>query len=309
MGLVLHKNADPDAYAAAIGMQNLLESIQGSIECSIYADQINYSTKQLAKYLQGFEIKQGEIGTHDLYILFDCGSYHQLGKYENAIRDLDESKVFVLDHHEPQDFTFNQMIIDANYPSTSSLVTQLMIIAKVTPAASTATVLFAGHLYDSRRYLYNTSREIFEQSIYLLDAGGNYNQANDLLQNEMSKGERIARFKAHTRLQYQDIQGHLVVFSHIKSFEASVARSFLGLGADVSCVVAIRDKEIRGSARRGVGINLNLNEIMRQIGEQFGGQGGGHQEAAGFNLPANAATRQEIEELFFVLIKQSLILS
>jgi len=155
--------------------------------------------------------------------------------------------------------------------------------------------------------LYGTNSKILLRLSELIDIGGDFELANNLLQNNMSYGERIARIKGARRLSYYTHDQKLIVISKVGAFEASVARSLINMGADVVLVLGIKNNEMRGSGRTNIK-NLNIGNIMKIIGDKFGGTGGGHAAAAGLNivpLPEKKLLKK-IEEEFINLVKEDL---
>ena len=69
------------------------------------------------------------------------------------------------------------------------------------------------------------------------------------------------------------------------------------MGADITLVIAPKETELRGSAR--CNLEINIGEIMAQTANKFGGTGGGHAAAAGFNIhpvPPNKVQKEILVE-------------
>jgi len=81
----------------------------------------------------------------------------------------------------------------------------------------------------------------------------------------------------------------LFVVSHSSSFESSVARALIDLGADFAAVIARpSSSELRVSLRCTKSFSnsysVNLGQLSQFVASRFGGTGGGHQTAAGMNF-------------------------
>ena len=104
------------------------------------------------------------------------------------------------------------------------------------------------------------------------------------------------------------MNGIIIATAHIGAFEASVARSIIASGADIVLVISGKKAELRGSARSKAPIELNIAEIVEQISQEFGGEGGGHRNAAGFNIKkvVGKKMQKEILNRFYNLISNKL---
>lgn len=97
----------------------------------------------------------------------------------------------------------------------------------------------------------------------------------------------------------------VVAVSHTSSFQASVCNALIELGADAAFVIAQEKKnrfKVSGRATRRIiaAAPLHLGHLMESLGEQFGGEGGGHDGAAG-------ASGEYRTEDFFSEINQSIV--
>jgi hypothetical protein len=94
--------------------------------------------------------------------------------------------------------------------------------------------------------------------------------------------------KAAQRAKISSFKEWIIVFSRISSYQASVARALLSLGADLVVVGGERDGVLRISMRASkdfsekTGIHLG-RDLAQPLGESIGGAGGGHEGAAGIN--------------------------
>lgn len=303
--ILLHHNADPDALCAGEGLKELILQNNNELNVKIFGDGVNYSAKRIASDLK--------IKTHyklpeeipDCVITVDTANLSQLSTFKNLIKLPNVTKI-IIDHHEENELVnlADVKIYSLALGSTCMLIAKLFEEMNIVPSSKVSTMLICGHLYDSRRFIHGASAETFRLIANLIEAGGNYDDANEYLQNEMSFGEKIARLKSSQRLNYNIVNEIIVVTSKVSAFESSAARSLIGIGADVVFVLAKKDSETRGSARTKLQNDLNMGEILSQLATEFNNEqkvqgvefqcsGGGHKNAAGLNIHPAISNKQQ----------------
>ena len=115
-----------------------------------------------------------------------------------------------------------------------------------------------------------------------------YQETLNLLLFSREYSEKRACIKAAQRMKLVQISKFDFLFTHVSSFEAAVARALLRLGGDVVIVISIRKYETRISLRSSprfvleTGISL-AKDIIPILVSNYGGTGGGHDGAAGYN--------------------------
>lgn len=309
--IILHHNADPDAICAAEALGKLFVSQFPSQTYTILSDDINVSATRIQQEMK--IAVENNLPTVDqdtsVVITVDTANLSQLGKFADWY-EARKPSLFVIDHHDTSELAESSIasIVETEAASTCVMIAKLYQAAKLSPSPEIATLLISGHLYDSRRFLYGSSAEVFDIMSQLIRWGGDFELANNLLQNEMSQGEKIARFKAAQRIKYKIINGTIVVTSRVGAFEASAARSFIGIGADVTFVLAKKENELRGSARSLNAANVNVGDILSKLSEEYNGTGGGHAAAAGFNISPCPSTQEQksILQRFVDLVEEYL---
>ena len=96
--------------------------------------------------------------------------------------------------------------------------------------------------------------------------------------------ERISQLKGGQRLKFDRVGRFIVAISHGSSFESSMSKSLLFLGADVAFVGSQREDRFRISARARqeiVRLGFHLGKMLDGIGQETSNDGGGHPGAAG----------------------------
>lgn len=288
--LLCHHNADPDSICAAYAVQELAKALDPSVDANIF---LPVGASSLSRKII---VKLGMLITDDVslrdadsLILLDTATLTQLGGWADVVASSGASIVFI-DHHSPHPEASSMAslyIVDEDASSTCEMVYGLYEGYGLTPSKTVAKALLAGMAYDSRRFSIGTSRTLASAS-RLLEIDGTLEEVIALLSPDRDRSESLARLKAAQRMQLHEVGGWIIATSHVGSFQASAARSFLGLGADVA-VVAGRDKrEMRASLRatdrfyRETSVHLG-RDIASRLGDEFNGAGSGHSTAAGVN--------------------------
>ena len=312
--IFLHHSADPDALCAAIALGEMSKQIK-KMDYLIYSDKLNKSTKRILKDLDLEIESQLPIvdEQNDFIVTVDIANFSQLGKFQSLVENFEGEKISVDHHHTNElDKIVDLYIGDENAGSTCMMITKAFHKLNITPSPTISTLLISGHMYDSRRFLHATTEETFEMMIFLIQNGGNFVQANEYLQNQMSLSERIARIKAGKRNVYKILDKRLLIVpSSIAAFESSVARSLIGTGADIAFVIAKKKDELRGSGRISGIDGLSVGDILIQLASEFSDDtytatGGGHNAAAGLNIvpcPSNN-TVKKLQDRFIELVEE-----
>lgn len=293
VALVLHQSADPDAVGSAAALALLLHQ-HGNLESQIYAEGLNRSATNVLKAFNLVVAAPEKLAGHSTIVLVDLNNIEQMGELAQHLPKNDLI-TFCIDHHVPhKDLPelVDYLFYDDDVRSTAELVLQMWEASGQTLPPDGATQLAAGLVYDSRHFhiALNTTFEHFNK---LLQYGANYEQVLSLLFTPLDKSERMARLKAAKRAVVYDEFDLLIVVTTIRSFEASVCRSLLGIGADIAIACAVKKDEVRISARatstviRDYGLDL-AKDVMEPLGELIGGAGGGHPSAAGANGVASS---------------------
>jgi len=318
--IFLHQNADPDALCSAEAIKDLIFLMRREVRVELFVDSLNVSSKRIAEALQIQLMYDPPKIQPELIITVDTANFSQLNKFESFVRDSLVKKI-VIDHHERSELTdqSNLSIHDTKLGSTCLLVAKLFASMAITPSPRISTILICGHLYDSRRFIHGATSDVFRLIANLIDYGGNYAEANQYLQNEMTVGEKIARIKATRRINYRIKNDLLIATTKVSAFESSAARSLIGLGCNAVLVLAKKEDEIRGSARTSANTDLHMGEILSQLFKEFEKDmeevesnfvfsSGGHRNAAGLNVkpPLSNKQQEKLMNKFFEIVENSL---
>jgi len=311
VGIFAHQNADPDAIASVVGLKHILKRFFPEAKFTLFAQSINTLAKKLL--LKGNEVFQSDTVPNNLDIIFICdaNNIQQLGNI--SLNDFTSQKkpIIIIDHHEeveqPDEITHTIINIET---STAEMIAKIYEELEIALEPIIATFLLTGILFDTRRFIYRTATT-FDTVQFLIHSGGNYDEALAILQKEPSYSEKIARIKGAIRTIIHKEGTDIYAFTHISSYESSLARALIGLGASFAVVLAVpSDNEYRISMRSTKSFaeenKISLGTLANVISAKFEGTGGGHQTAAGINFKKPKEFPKDKDEIVQMLLKMML---
>jgi phosphoesterase RecJ-like protein len=296
--IITHKNADPDAVASSLGVYYIVKSVCEKCKIQICFPEgvAAHSRKIIDKYeecsgsgLNDVFVSKcnGAYSSPHITITVDTANIDQLGCF--SIYAETSRHLIVIDHHKTGELKSksNLYVGGEEYSSTSEIV--FLILNEFLKRENhnsplvpcLATILMAGIIYDSRRFL-TVSSYTFSAMKNLEELGGNYYDALDLLEKEEDRSQRIAVLKACQRIILKELCGLIVVGTHVGSFESNVARILVNSGADVAIVLSDK-KDVTRIALRSRGDTVDVSAFAFWLSKKFGsGSGGGHFNSALF---------------------------
>jgi nanoRNase/pAp phosphatase (c-di-AMP/oligoRNAs hydrolase) len=246
----------------------------------------------------------------DFIALVDTSTTKQLDRWAAKVERCGKP-IIIVDHHtvHPKtEKTASLMIVDREALSACEVVYSLWAEAEFAVNKKDALALFLGILFETKGLRYastRTFRTVSELAETKFDTG----KAFRMFSAPLSRSERFARLKAASRIEVWKIGSWILASSQVTSYEASAARGFLMLGADVAVVGGGKKGELRMSLRstsdffKKTGIHLG-RDVAIALGEKFSGMGGGHPTSAGVNGYGDA--KDAISEAVKILRVKSL---
>ncbi|ABM80437.1 DHH family phosphoesterase [Hyperthermus butylicus] len=299
-----HKNADPDALAAAYVIRNILRS-RGLDARLVLPEGLSQPSKRVAREILGVEPADVEDEPPEesaLAVVVDTASPEQLGRLAEFVLQVD---FVVIDHHESNRLAEKAAlaIVDTSAKANAEIVYMMARhIYGVNLSRQELEVLLSGIVYDTRHFVLSTARTL-RIAAELMEAGASLERVLRALQSPpMEIAERIARIKAAKRMHALRAGDYIVAVTNVGAYESSVARALLDLGADMALIVSEHGDEVRviGRARKSIVEKLDVHlgrDIMEPLGSMFGGGGGGHAQAAG------ATVRADLERVYAALLE------
>lgn len=301
--IITHRNADPDAVAASMILWAACRAM-GSQACIALPEGVSRPSKRVLEAL-GLSLPLCSGAEEaELVVVVDASNKPQLGAEAGR---LGGSKVVVVDHHEPGDIMSeaDESYVVVGAASSTQLALDVARAAGTPLPFEVLSLALAGILYDTRRFS-NADPPALRWASILLELGAEYARMVEALQSSRQEGlpdfsERWAKLRAAQRLRIAKFCGeYIAAVTHIGSFESSVARALIELGADVAAVATQRKDEVRVSvrvSRRALEAGVKASELASYIASKFGGRGGGHEAAGMAHIPLREAGQLDVEEL------------
>ena len=284
IGISAHINPDGDALGSALGLRKSLE-LYGKKAEVIKISQVDDYLKFLPQIENYKDPSQKE---YDLFIIVDCSEFDRIDK---AIEICKNSKnVLVIDHHKGGSIKTDLNIIHSDSPASCELVYEIIKRLNLPMDKEIATLLYAGLVTDTGRFLYSNISELtFYTAADLYKIGADFEMIyKNLYQNkEISK----LQFENHLLNKVEFKKPYALVGVSQKTCKdfgvqmgdsESVVNMLRDLkGIEVACLVKeYGENEYKISLRSKD--YLDVSEIARNNG------GGGHIRASGFTLNADS---------------------
>ncbi|NYT11755.1 MAG: exopolyphosphatase [Methanomassiliicoccales archaeon] len=273
--ILIHGNADPDALGCAYAIAKAFP--EGDIVAPGGLDRIS---KIITDKL-GIEVgENADFSDYDLVVVVDTSSPDQL---EN-LSDVPLGSVIIDHHARTEKWNGCVYYCDESKRSCAEIVLELVRIDGKELDRDVGLVLLAGMITDSGHFRYANQELLTTFAELLRENELEIDEVFALTDMEQVISERIAQLKGGQRLKFDRIGRYIVAISHGSSFESSVSKSLLSLGADVAFVGSQREDRFRVSARARqemVRMGLHLGRMLEDIGFETSNDGGGHPGAAG----------------------------
>lgn len=288
-----HRNADVDAVASAFAIKRLASASGGRKKVTLVSPEgVTLQSRKVLSLLKASFLEEIPVQPYDLVFVTDTGHSSLLSAQLEVIRSMKSYRVLV-DHHPPDDSmkgVVDRAVVDIRASSASELVFRLAEGAGIQVRKPTATALLLGIMADSQ-FLTIASNRTISAVDRLCRLGADVEKARSVLRTRRDVSESIARIKASKRATYYRAGDWLVALTTVGSFQASVARSLIDVGADVSLALGEVEEETRASLRstqifkEKTGIHLGI-DFCKAFSDAHGGAGGGHPTAASMNVRA-----------------------
>jgi nanoRNase/pAp phosphatase (c-di-AMP/oligoRNAs hydrolase) len=298
--ILLHHNADIDAVGSAIALQ----SAYPEFSIGVFQNISQLSKTFLKHYPEISIIHEPELNQYKILIILDTSTPSQLGLEQKLPED-----IIVIDHHASSDsWDTDLYYCDESKSSCAEIIFELLKHIGSKISSEVALALLVAILGDTGHFKFAT-HESFEAFAELLKIGDL--KAADVFKvlentDKSDTSQRIAHLKGAQRLRFEQVRKYIIATTILSSYEASMCKQLITLGADVAFVGAQRDEQIRISGRVSAELvksGLHLGEFFKSLGTELMCEGGGHDGAAGLNgvgdveLTINACTNKMSEIL------------
>jgi len=289
--IAVHRNADPDAVGAALGVAEIAEHL-GVRARLIAPEGLEKAAKELLKALgteNPFSPPEEARGC-EAWVIVDTASISQLGQIADAVLG---KKYIVIDHHARNSLFKGEGMVNPEAGSSSEIVAQEMEAMGLRPSRTAATMMLAGIIYDTR-FFRLAKPSSFKAAAYLLESGADYKLIQATLargRNSVPYAEKVARLKGVSRTGVYRAGDLLIAVTCIGAYEGSVLNALIDLGADIAIGISRRKDRTRVTIRSSKKAEEVLGgapsaDIASHIAAALGGSGGGHAGAAGAEVRA-----------------------
>lgn len=276
------RNGDMDTIGSAIA---LAASNQGLLACGKHVgrlanrlcDELDAPFRKLSDN-PAWPSKIGGI------IIVDAAAESQTG-----VKIPEGIPICVIDHHDTCEWEFGpgDLELRGNARSTTQMIFEYL--SNHSPSTLTDEVrklLLAGLITDTARFRHADESSLRCAADILAGADFEYQEFIEEIQNEtVTASDRGAIVKGLSRCQSIEAGKWNLVHTHAGILEGKVASILVQTGAEVALVSRNRDGETRLTARAprsSTKSGIHLGKIMQQLADKMGGDGGGHDGAAGW---------------------------
>ena len=276
--IFLHSNADLDSVGSAIALKLFFDNARLCAPAGI-----SHLGKKLLTALDidaslAFDLQQDENA-----IIVDAQGDSSLG-----YGGVDWPNAIIIDHHGlTGELIASASYLDETATSTCELVWKIIgkpkeLDEKIGMALMAGILADTGHLKrGSHKTLAAASEILLASGLCMDDLVSVFNSSDE---QDMSR--RISRLKGAQRLKHHRIGQWLIAVSEVGAFESAVCHALLNIGADIAIVGSQNDDNFRVTGRAtksSVKVGIHLGDMMNLISQECGGEGGGHDGAAGFS--------------------------
>lgn len=306
--LTFHTVGDRDGVSSAVSLSNYFND-----SIVMTPDFITSNARRMLEQ-SGYAKKIGASFPKDreVIIISDTMRYESLGKMEKLVRDF-EGEVIFIDHHvSPQKMPAHNNIHvfnDERYSAAASIIYEALKRLDFKITRNMAIMLLNGIVADSADFQNATSRTFRQVSELLEIAEVGYSDILEYYHGHISVDNRYNTIKDILSSNTEIVGDYVIIYGQAGMHANVVADSAIKLGADASVFWSSGKNECTISARLlsplDKKLSIHLGVVLRDIGKQLGGSGGGHPCAAGAYGPKKEALNQ-VSQQVVERIKQKL---
>lgn len=299
--ILSHHNADVDAVASLLVLREILESLGKKVDVGVAE-----SVSEVGRNFISSEDKiiiDPELDKYENIVVVDTSSPEQL----EPIKIPKDKEIFVIDHHTPGKLVdTSKSYVKPEAKSCAEIIYKMIKMMDLDMSPRAAFLLAGGITYDTA-HLRKGNANTFKTLAEILEISNkNFSDVLSCLRTEIDISEKIANLKALKRIKSHRIGDVLISFTYVGSFEASVARNLLRMGADISIVGSPRKNFVRISGRMKGHLKnkVDLSKIFSEVAPIVDGSGGGHDSAASLNGKRPGKMKKAFKEILKNLQKR-----
>ncbi len=269
---LIHRQADPDAVGSAYFS---LQRWGGDVASPGTPDRAG---QKLLSFLEFDILNSIDFDVYHQIFVLDTPDPSQLEPFEFSLE-----KTSIIDHHSANNWEKDVFYIDrtACCEILYEMVDPLDLSFKEGIALISGILTDTSSLQRATQRTFKTLSEIMEKSGVSLD------EVKEILFEERSYSEKIARLKGAKRSSFEEINGYLIASTEIGAFEGSVSSYLLKSGVDAAFSASDDGTTFRISGRASKQIvedGIDLGILFKSIAEDEEDiNGSGHAGAAVLN--------------------------
>ena len=203
--LMAHKNIDLDAFASMAGFSLIARKFKKPVYIIIDDKDIEAATKLAISYVSNNikiitsneALKQKK--DKALLVILDVNKPNRMNN-ENIIEFFKD--IIIIDHHNITKDTLKikNLYVDQKATSACEIVTQLLSRFRVKVPKVFATVMLGGIALDTNNFTYKMTKRSFYFCYYLASKGGNIEEAQLMLKQDLSDFVNRTKMVANTKI-------------------------------------------------------------------------------------------------------------
>ena len=282
--VVTGKNGDMDTIGSAVALSAVHSNMMA---CGLH---LGRTAKRMVESLQAPFRKLSENQTVwpqsiGGIIVVDAAASGQVG-----IDLPPDVPVCILDHHSTCDWNLKEgdLLLQWDVRATTQIVD--CYLNGYSPESRSLVVrkmLLAGLLTDTGRFRH-ADKGAFQTAVDVLTGDDlDYASFVEFVESETTTpSERGSLLRGLGRATSLESGSWNIVHTHSGTLEGRLAGLLIGTGAEIALVSRYRDGQTRLTARASrqtTQKGIHLGELMARVAQQIGGEGGGHDGAAGWS--------------------------
>ncbi len=305
IAIVAHRLADVDATTSSAAIILAAEKLGRRDRLSLYIPE--GPSKKAREILERYSIRylteMDELlqKKPDLMIFLDHSSANRI---EPRLLDYIEhkgTKILVIDHHPPdarlQGIAGDSYLVYPNRSSTAEIVAELLMEEDLLTDEE-ACLLIMGVLADTKGLQMIGCDDLPVLHRLCETCGIKLSELRDLLVKRPDYSEIIAKMKGARRMRILKVGKWVIAVTTVDSYQSSVAQALMSLGADLAIAVGKKKRSVMGNLRSSTFFHertgVHTGDLAKTIAERLNGSGGGHANAAAFQVSADLGTTIDV---------------
>ena len=295
IAIFAHMDPDPDALGSMFGLREFCRGLGKKADVFIIDKKENF----LSMIFPLEESKQNFVPEdYDLVLVTDLHVLNRVNiEFQEKIKNF--GNVIVIDHHivMENDILISKHMRVMPVAAASMLIVDLYKESGLKPTKAAATYLYAGLMGDTDRFLHsNLSKLVFDDAVYLMDAGAKIQQVYDYMFRYTTPEEIRVNNMLYNNLVYleggraayaiftlKDLKKIGADIEDVKAFSSTLVRI---KGVELAFLIYEKERhQFKFSIRSS---KANIVPAASRMG------GGGHPNAAGFDFEGSKAKIKRI---------------